>query len=80
MPEIYTVNITPNSAEQIIRQNLTYHLDILRDYLKSRMSPEFGAGGYFDTDKEKDIAELNAYIEAFIRVLEYYSEPEISYE
>jgi hypothetical protein len=68
----YTVDLSPECVEDIMRQDLSWQLAALKENLEHRMHSETSVG-YFYNEKEKDIAELTKYIAAFTLVLSYYT-------
>ena len=64
------VEVCSHGLDAIVRSDLKSVLHSLKRDLKARKS---GKGvGIFDTDKAKDVAEIQRHIDAFKIVLKYY--------
>ena len=67
-----TVELDWDTIDQITTSSMKSLVESLEDDLEKRKA---GTGmAIFDTNKKKDIAEINRHIDAFKTVLKYYGE------
>ena len=69
---MYKVDLEPEQVDNIVIQEMRYHIDSLeRDYKTASEGGEYL--GVFDNDPIQDSLLIAEHIEAFEKVLRYYS-------
>lgn len=69
---MYKVDLEPEQVDSIIIQEMRYHIDSLeRDYQTASSGGDYL--GVFDNDPIQDALMISEHIEAFEKVLRYYT-------
>ena len=69
---MHQINLEPEQVDSIVIQEMRYHIDSLeRDYELANSGGEYL--GVFDNDPIQDALLIAEHIEAFEKVLRYYS-------